>query len=99
MPSGMEAGFRAALVADENGCIQAKTAAGATVTVVWPLGYSVRGNADSFEVLDREKTVVARSGVTLAIGGGGADEFQDSWTERACATDGQIWMVGTVRSF
>lgn len=56
-------------------------------------GYTVQGDSKSFEVLDASKNVVARSGSPFAIGGGGVDSFQDTWTERECAK-GILWMVG-----
>lgn len=92
--SGMEALLRGTLAVDGDGCVQAKTA-GDPVTLVWPQGYTVRGDSKSFEVLDGSKNVVASSGSSLAIGGGASDSFQDTWTERACAK-GRLWMVGGV---
>lgn len=94
VPSGMEALLSGTLVADEDGCVHAKTA-GDPVTLVWPKGYTVEGDAWSFQVLDASKNVVARSGLPLAIGGGGADSFNDAWAERGCAK-GRLWMVGNV---
>ena len=94
----MEAVFQGAMIVDDNGCVQARTPANTLVTLVWPRGYSVRGDSKSFEVLDGNKNVVARSGATLAIGGGGADAFQDAWTERDCAGGGKLWMVGNVHT-
>jgi hypothetical protein len=93
-PSGMEALLLATLTADPNGCVRAR-AGQSTVTLVWPRGYTVRGNSQSFEILDALGNVVARSGVQLRIGGGSADHFQDTWTGRACA-GGRLWMVGAV---
>lgn len=97
-PSGMEAALRGTMIVDANGCVQARTPTNTLVTLVWPRGYSVLGESKSFEVLDGDKNVVARSGATLAIGGGGADAFQDAWTERACAGGGNLWMVGNVHT-
>ncbi|KRE68599.1 hypothetical protein ASG92_01675 [Arthrobacter sp. Soil736] len=88
----MEALLRGTLAADDDGCVQAQTA-GDPVTLVWPRGYTVSGDSKSFEVLDASKKVVARSGSPLAIGGGGADSFRGTWTERGCAK-GRLWMVG-----
>lgn len=90
----MEALLRGTLAVDGDGCVQAKTA-GDPVTLVWPRGYTVRGDSESFEVLDADKNVVMRSGSSFAIGGGGADSFKDTWTERNCVK-GQLWMVGTL---
>lgn len=92
--SGMEALLRATLIADEDGCVIAKTA-GDHATLVWPKGYTVRGNPGSFEILDSDMNVVAPSGVPLAIGGGAAGRFNDAWTGRECLT-GRLWMVGRV---
>jgi hypothetical protein len=93
-PSGMEAALQVRLAVDANGCVRAS--AGKTAeTLVWPRGYTVRGDATSFEVLDGTNNVVARSGVPLTIGGGGADRFKDTWTGRDCA-GGPLWMVGTI---
>ncbi|SDL02663.1 hypothetical protein SAMN05216282_12317 [Cryobacterium psychrotolerans] len=92
----MEALLRGTLAVDGDGCVQAKTA-GDPVTLVWPRGYTVRGDSRSFEVLDGSKNVVASSGSSLAIGGGGADTFSDKWTERDCAK-GKLWLVGGVET-
>jgi hypothetical protein len=92
--SGMEALLSGTLAADEDGCVHAKTA-GEPVTLVWPKGYSVEGDSWSFQILDASKNVVARSGLPLAIGGGGADSFNDAWAEPGCAK-GRLWMVGNI---
>lgn len=92
----MEAVLQGTMIVDAGRCVQARTRSNTLVTLVWPRGYSVRGDSESFEVLDGNKNVVARSGATLAIGGGGADAFQDTWTERDCAAGGKLWMVGKV---
>jgi hypothetical protein len=94
-PSGAQALLYATLTADANGCVRAGSGRSA-VTLVWPRGYTVRGDAKSFEILDGTNDVVARSGVPLNIGGGGADNFNDTWTGRDCAGNGQIWMVGHI---
>lgn len=96
--SGMEGLLRGSLVIDQHGCVQAKTQTNVLVTPVWPLGYSVRGDATSFEILDHEGRIVARSGAILSIGGGGADRFENGWTEHACVAGGSLWMVGMVAS-
>jgi hypothetical protein len=88
----MEALLRGTLAVDGNGCVQAKTD-GDPVTLVWPQGYTVKGDTTSFVVLDAAKNVVARSGSSLEVGGGGADSFKDTWTGRDCAK-GKLWMVG-----
>ncbi|MFD5276115.1 hypothetical protein ACFWIX_01005 [Pseudarthrobacter sp. NPDC058362] len=91
----MEALLRGTLAADESGCVQAKTATD-PVGLVWPLGYTVQGDAESFEVLDADKNVVARSGSPLAIGGGGVGGVvQDNWAERDCAKD-RVWLIGNI---
>ncbi|MEV4266836.1 hypothetical protein [Kribbella sp. NPDC049584] len=94
-PSGMEALLVGTLTADANGCVRAQ-AGQSMVTLVWPRGYTVRGDSQSFEILDAIGKVVARSGVPLSIGGGAADRFQNTWTGRECATGGHLWMVGTI---
>jgi hypothetical protein len=94
-PSGMEAALVTTLTVDANGCIRA-SAGKTAVTLVWPRGYTVQGTAKSFEILDSANKVVARSGVRLTMGGGGADDFSDTWTGRDCAGDGSLWMVGDI---
>jgi hypothetical protein len=96
-PSGMEAALQAKLAVDANGCVRA-SAGNPAVTLVWPHGYTVKGDAKSFEILDGTNKVVARSGVPLTIDGGGADRFKDTWTGRDCAGDGHLWMVGTIHA-
>jgi hypothetical protein len=93
--SGMDALARGTLAVDENGCVLLKAAGDSVSTLVWPKGYTVKGDSKSFEVLDASKNVVARSGSPLAIGGGGMDSFKDTWTERDCAK-GTLWMVGQI---
>lgn len=90
----MEALLRGTLTVDGEGCVQAKTS-GDPVTLVWPQGYTVKGDSKSFEVLDAGKNVVARSGSFLGVGGGGADSFKDTWTGHSCAK-GKLWMVGAI---
>ncbi|TDO69550.1 hypothetical protein EV651_101595 [Kribbella sp. VKM Ac-2571] len=94
-PSGMEALLRTTLTVDASGCVQAGSGHPA-VTLVWPRGYTVRGDAKSFEILGPANNVVARSGVPLDIGGGGADSFKDTWTGRDCRNGHAVWMVGHV---
>jgi hypothetical protein len=96
-PSGMEAVLQATLAVDANGCVRAG-AGNTEVTLVWPHGYTVKGDAKSFEILDGTNKVVARSGVLLTIGGGSADRFRDTWTGRDCAGKGPLWMVGTIHT-
>lgn len=93
--SGMEALLRrGTLVADENGCVQVETA-GRPVTLVWPKGYTVRGDSESFEILDGNKKVVVRSGSPFSIGGGGVGAVSEEWAEGDCAKD-VIWMAGAL---
>ena len=93
--SGMEALLRqGTLVADENGCVQVKTAGG-PVTLVWPQGYTVKGDSESFEILDRNKNVVVRSGRPFSMGGGGVGAVGDKWAGRECA-QGALWMAGSM---
>lgn len=90
----MEALLVAQLEVDEAGCVYAQ-AEGGRVTLVWPKGYVTAGDADSFDVLDADGDVVARSGTELAIGGGGVDDLDPAWGEADCATDA-LWLVGEV---
>jgi hypothetical protein len=92
-PSGMEALLRTTLTVDASGCVRAGQSG---VTLVWPRGYTVRGDAQSFEILDATNKIVAKSGTPFDIGGGGADNFQNTWTGRDCATGGHLWMVGHI---
>lgn len=92
--SGMEALLRGTLAADDDGCVQVKTA-GRPVTLVWPQGYTVQGDSESFEILDGNKNVVVRSGTPFAMGGGGVDAVSDKWAERDCAK-GPLWMAGSM---
>ncbi|TCC04204.1 hypothetical protein [Kribbella soli] len=94
-PSGMEAALRATLTVDASGCVRASSGQSG-VTLVWPRGYTVRGDAQSFEILDRTNKVIAKSGTPLYIGGGGVDRFKDTWTGRDCATGGTLWLVGDI---
>jgi hypothetical protein len=93
-PSGMEALLNASLGVDSDGCLFAQ---GSTdrVTLVWPMGYSVRGDADSYDVVDGNGDVVASSDQALSIGGGGVDAGDPAWGNASCV-DGVIWMVGHV---
>jgi hypothetical protein len=91
--SGMEAAMQTTLTADANGCVRAGQS---DVTLVWPRGYTVRGDSKYFEILDAGNRVVARSGTPITIAGGGADHFEDTWTGRDCATQGRLWMVGGI---
>ncbi|WP_433011451.1 hypothetical protein [Kribbella sp. CA-294648] len=72
------------------------TAGPSEVNVVWPKGYTVRGDAKSFEILDGTQKVVARSGTSFTMGGGGVDRFLDTWTGRDCLNGTSLWMVGSV---
>lgn len=92
-PSGMEALLRTTLTVDANGCV--RPSSGSRITLVWPRGYTVRGDAQSFEILDSTNKVIAKSGTPLDIGGGGADRFRDTWTGRDCL-NGTLWLVGTI---
>jgi hypothetical protein len=91
-PSGMEALLRATLTVDASGCVRAGKSG---VTLVWPRGYTVRGDAQSFEILAGPNTVVAKSGIPLDIGGGGVDNFENTWTGRDCMS-GHLFMVGNI---
>jgi len=89
----MDAAFSGELSVDGEGCVRAKAAGDASMfSLVWPQGYTVRGDSKSFEVVDANKNVVARSGTSLKVGGGLVDAVSDSWTESSCAK-GSLWMV------
>ncbi len=92
----MEALLNGSLTIGENGCVLAQTS-DSKVTLVWPDGYTVRGDPASYEILDRSGEVVAKSGEELAIGGGGGDATDRSWGNSGCIA-GQIWIVGRVGS-
>lgn len=94
-PSPLQVLLRGTLEADENGCVRAKTS-GDRVTLVWPQGYTVKGDRKSFEVLDASKNVVLRSGSSLSMGGGLTDKASDSWGGHDCVKDAKLWMVGDV---
>lgn len=95
-PSGLEALFRTTLRVAENGCVQAGSEQ-SVVTVVWPRGYTVRGDSKSFEILDPAKKVVAGSAQRVELGGGAADQIEHTWTNTDCATGRQLWLAGTTR--
>lgn len=95
--SGAEARLEGTLIADARGCIVAKTR-GEAVSLVWPRGYSVRGDAGSFDVLDGDDNVVGRSGESIVMGGGGVGEFPNSWTERDCNPGTILWVVGEIEA-
>lgn len=93
-PTGMEALLSATMDIGDDGCVNAETG-GSPVTLIWPKGYTVRGDSSSFEIVDADGNVVARSGTALAIGGGVVDSVDDRWGESDCATD-SLWLVGEV---
>jgi len=86
----MEALLSVQLQVDGDGCVYGDGSDG-RVTVVWPLGYTVRGNSTTFDILDADGEVAASSGATLAIGGGVVDATSDTWHELECAT-GTLWL-------
>jgi len=92
-PSGMEALLNGSLATDDEGCVFAQTR-DTRVTLVWPDGYSVRGDSASYEVVDGDGVVIAKSGEELAIGGGGGTT-DDSWGNADCIV-GEVWIVGAV---
>lgn len=95
--SGMEGLLTGSLTVDLHGCVLAETDSHAIVVPVWPLGYSVTGDTKSFQILDGNGAVVATSGTTLSIGGGGADRVEQGWTEPGCSAGKRLWIVGVVR--
>lgn len=94
--SGMEAATFATLAADDDGCV-VTAAEDENMTLVWPAGYSVRGDAESFAVVDGDGNVVAKSGQALEIVGGAADSPDEAWGNGDCVT-GTIWMVGGIKT-
>jgi hypothetical protein len=93
-PSGMEALLQASLEVDTDGCVYGQREGG-RVTLVWPKGYSVRGDTSAFEILDADGERVAESGTKLMITGGATDTVGDAWEHQDCATD-DLWMVGKI---
>lgn len=93
-PSGMEALLAARLESGDDGCVYARRG-DELATLVWPKGYSVSGDSDSFTVQDAKGVAVAQSGIDLNIGGGGVDAVDDRWSNKGCAT-GVLWMVGQI---
>ncbi|WP_298864642.1 hypothetical protein [uncultured Microbacterium sp.] len=93
-PSGMEALLVASLESGDDGCVFARTAGG-IVALVWPAGYSVSGDPDSFTVHDSEGVPVASSGVDVSIGGGSIGGLNDDWSNKDCGAD-DLWVVGQI---
>lgn len=93
--SGMQALLQTTLGVDASGCVRPDSGRSET-TLVWPSGYTVRGNFESFEILDGTGKVIARSGVPVGIAGGGGDRVKDTWTGLDCVGDGVLWIVGEV---
>ncbi len=90
----MEAALITTLSADAAGCVIANTPGG-NVTLVWPDGYSVTGDAASFDVVDGNGATIARSGVELHIGGGGGSSTSVQGNPD-CAGE-TVWLVGAVQ--
>lgn len=93
----MDAQFWGELVVDEDGCVQAKSPGDSSLyTLAWPQGYTVRGDSESFDIVDASNNVVVGSGSQFSIGGGLWDYPRDNWTERSCAK-GSLWIVADPR--
>lgn len=94
--TGMDAGFSGTLTVGGDGCVRAHPGGDESVlyTIVWPQGYTVQGDSKSFQVVNADKKVVARSGSWFEIGGGLGlpDSPRDDWTERDCV-NGHLWIV------
>lgn len=90
--SGRSALLRGTLTVDADGCVQLTTE-GDPVTLVWPEGYTVRGSAAFFEVLDASGALVVDSADAFAIGGGVPNAVTDAWRDGDCAT-GALWIAG-----
>jgi hypothetical protein len=78
------------LTVGDDGCVSA-----GDTTLVWPAGYSVRGDTTSFLVIDGDGNVIARSDQSVEIGGGGVDMSDEAWGNVDCVS-GDIWMVGDI---
>jgi hypothetical protein len=73
------------LVADGNSLVL-ESSTGQRSTVVWPSGYSVRGDGDELVLTDLFGSVKAREGDKIGVGGGvGSDGLF-----RAC---GDVWII------
>lgn len=79
------------LYADDDGCIVSGPK-GSQLTLIWPTGFTVRGDRKSFEVLNEKGEVVALSGVSFNVGGGGAQDFSgwDCVRQYGLAIDGKV---------
>lgn len=95
-PSGMEALLVARLEASDGGCVYAQSG-DELVTLIWPKGYTVSGDSDSFTVQDADAAVVTQSGIDLDIAGGRVDSLDDGGSDNGCATDA-LWLVGEIAS-
>ena len=78
------------LYADDDGCVVSGPK-GSQLTLIWPTGFTVKGDRTHFEVLDDKGEVVAVSGVPFNVGGGGAqDGFgRDCVRQYSLAIDGK----------
>ncbi|MDO5864878.1 MULTISPECIES: hypothetical protein [Paenarthrobacter] len=91
--SAMDAAFTGTLSVDANDCVYAHPGDGSEVyTLVWPQGYSAKGDGKAFEVVDADKHPVVRSGSEFELGGGLVDSPRDNWTQKDCAK-GTLWLV------
>ncbi|AMB40768.1 MULTISPECIES: hypothetical protein [Paenarthrobacter] len=89
----MDAAFTGTLSVDANGCVYAHPGDGSEVyTLVWPQGYSAKGDGKAFEVVDADKHPVVRSGSEFELGGGHVNAPRDNWTEKDCIK-GSLWLV------
>lgn len=94
-PSGMQARAEGELRRDASGCVQLDDGT-RVLTPAWPRGYQARATAAGFEVLDAGGSVVAVSGRSVGVSGGGVAPVPSNWTDVACATGHKVWAVGTV---
>jgi hypothetical protein len=92
--SGMQALISLSLEAAADGCVYGHVESGDQVTLVWPKGYTVRGDSASFDVLDAGGSPVVTSGDIVSLGGGGVSAVTAAGG--AHCIDDQIWVVGEI---
>jgi hypothetical protein len=72
---------------------------GDSYLLIWPYGFSVRGEGEEIQVLDGEGQVAAVVGEAISVGGGETTvEVAESYTGRALSgeVDGPFWIVSEV---
>jgi hypothetical protein len=66
---GFQVGERGRVAVSGSGCVYLEPADGIAVDIVWPQGYSLRGSASRFAVLDSQGRVVGELGRRVTAGG------------------------------